>query len=128
MARDLSRLTPNQRIERSIQKKYRDTIWSPFVGAIKQYELLSPGDRVCVCISGGKDSMLLAKLMQLLQRRSDFPFELKFLVMDPGYTAVNRQKILDNASLMEIPVEIFDTDIFSVAYGTEKNPCYLCAP
>ena len=103
MARDLSRLTPAQRVERSIQKKYRDELWGPFIAGIKEYQLIQPGDRVCVCISGGKDSMLLAKLMQMLQKRSDFPFEVKFLVMDPGYTPENRQRILDNAALLDIP-------------------------
>lgn len=127
MARDLSALTPCQRIERSIQKKYRDTLWGPFITGVKQYALIRPGDRICVCISGGKDSMLLAKLLQLLQRNSDFPFELRFLVMDPGYAPENRQRILDNAALLEIPVTVFDSDIFAVANGAEKNPCYLCA-
>ena len=82
MAREF---TYNQKVERSIQKKYRDRIWTPFIHALKEYELLYPGDKVAVCISGGKDSMLLAKLMQMLQRLSDFPFELVYLVMDPGY-------------------------------------------
>ena len=127
MARDLSALTPCQRIERSIQKKYRDTLWGPFITGVKQYALIRPGDRICVCISGGKDSMLLAKLLQLLQRNSDFPFELRFLVMDPGYAPENRQRILDNAALLEIPVTVLDSDIFAVANRAEKSPCYLCA-
>ena len=123
MARDLSALTPCQRIERSIQKKYRDTLWGPFITGVKQYALIRPGDRICVCISGGKDSMLLAKLLQLLQRNSDFPFELRFLVMDPGYAPENRQRILDNAALLEIPVTVLDSDIFAVANRAEKSPC-----
>ena len=127
MSRDLSKLSPCQRIERSLQKKYRDTLWGPFIAAVKEYCLLSENDRVAVCISGGKDSMLLAKLMQMLQRRSDFPFEVRFLVMDPGYTPENRQKILDNAALLELPVTVFESDIFRVAEHTVKNPCYLCA-
>ena len=127
MARDLSRLTPAQRVERSIQKKYRDELWGPFIAGIKEYQLIQPGDRVCVCISGGKDSMLLAKLMQMLQKRSDFPFEVKYLVMDPGYTPENRQKILDNAALLDIPVEVRESEIFASVEGVEKNPCYLCA-
>lgn len=127
MARDLSRLSPAQRVERSIQKKYRDTLWGPFIAGIRDYRLLSPGDRVCVCISGGKDSMLLAKLMQLLQRRSDFPFEVRYLVMDPGYTPENRQRILDNAALLGLEVTIRDSQIFRAVSGVERNPCYLCA-
>ena len=83
--------------EQSITKKYRDKLWSKFVKAIKEYQLIQPNDHVCVCISGGKDSMLLAKLLQMLQRHSDFPFELVFLVMDPGYNSINREKIESNA-------------------------------
>ena len=120
-------LTPAQRIERSITKTYRDTIWDPFIRALKQYELLIEGDKVAVCISGGKDSMLLAKLMQMLQRYSDFPFELVFLAMDPGYTDENTEKIRENARIMEIPLTVFRTDIFDVADRAEKYPCYLCA-
>ena len=120
-------LTPCQMIERSIQKKYRKALWKPFIAAVKRYELVNAGDRIAVCVSGGKDSMLLAKLMQLLQRYSEAPFELKFLVMDPGYNPENRRQIERNAALLELPVEIFETDIFDVANRTEKNPCYLCA-
>lgn len=127
MARDLSRLTPSQRIERSIQKKYRDTLWGPFIAGVKEYRLIQPNDCICVCISGGKDSMLLAKLMQMLQRRSDFPFDVRFLVMDPGYTPENRQRILDNAALLDIPVTLRESEIFRAVEGVEKNPCYLCA-
>ena len=120
-------LTPAQRIERSITKTYRDTLWDPFIRALKQYELLSEGDRVAVCISGGKDSMLLAKMMQMLRRYSDFPFELVYLVMDPGYTAENMARIEENARIMEIPLTVFRTNIFEVADSAEKYPCYLCA-
>ena len=127
MARDLDKLTPAQRVERSIQKKYRDQLWGPFIAGIKEYRLIQPGDRVCVCISGGKDSMLLAKLMQMLQKRSDFPFEVRYLVMDPGYTPENRQKILHNAALLELPVEVRESEIFASVEEVEKNPCYLCA-
>ena len=127
MARDLSKLTPAQQVERSLQKKYRDTLWGPFIAGIKEYRLIQPGDSICVCISGGKDSMLLAKLMQMLQRRSDFPFTVKFLVMDPGYTPENRQRILDNAALLGLEVEVRDSDIFRYVSGVDKNPCYLCA-
>ena len=124
MAREL---TPAQLIERSIQKKYRKQLWTPFVLAVKRYALIQAGDRVAVCVSGGKDSMLLAKLIQLLQRYSDVPFEAKYLVMDPGYSPANRRRIEDNARLLEVPAEVFETDIFGVANATEKNPCYLCA-
>ena len=120
-------LTPAQLIERSIQKKYRKELWTPFILAVKRYELIRAGDRVAVCVSGGKDSMLLAKLVQLLKRHSDVPFEAKYLVMDPGYSPANRRKIEENAARLELPVEIFETDIFDVANATEKNPCYLCA-
>jgi len=120
-------LTPAQCIERSITKTYRDTLWDPFIRALKQYELLREGDRVAVCISGGKDSMLLAKMMQMLQRYSDFPFELVFLVMDPGYNIENMSRIEENAKLLEIPITVFRTDIFDIADSAEKYPCYLCA-
>ena len=116
-----------QRIERSIIKKYRKELWNPFILAVKQYRLIQGGDRIAVCISGGKDSMLLAKLMQQLQKHSDFPFELVFLVMDPGYNELNRRKIESNAALLNIPVTIFESDIFEVADSAGKSPCYLCA-
>ena len=124
MSRELTR---GQRIEQSILKTYRKELWRPFTHAIRRYQLIRPGDKIAVCISGGKDSMLMAKLMQLLQRFSDFPFEVRFLVMDPGYNEVNRRKIESNAALLEIPVTIFETDIFQVANNSEKSPCYLCA-
>ena len=114
-------------IERSIIKKYRKELWTPFIVAVKRYELVQEGDKIAVCISGGKDSMLMAKLMQELQKHSDVPFELVFLVMDPGYNEINRQKIESNAELLHIPVTIFESNIFSVANNTDKNPCYLCA-
>jgi len=120
-------LTPTQLIERSIQKKYRKELWTPFILAVKRYALIREGDRVAVCVSGGKDSMLLAKLMQMLQRFSDVPFEVKFLAMDPGYAPANRRKIEENAKLLDIPLTIFETDVFDVANAAEKNPCYLCA-
>lgn len=120
-------LTPCQLIEQSIQKKYRKNIWSPFTTAVKRYQLIRENDHIAVCISGGKDSMLLAKCIQLLQRISDVPFSLTYLVMDPGYNQSNRQKIMDNAELLEIPVTVFDSGIFEVANGTDRNPCYLCA-
>lgn len=117
MSKELSQC---QVIERSLSKTYRKRIWVPFIMAIKKYELIQEGDRIAVCISGGKDSMLLAKLLQMLQRHSDFPFELVFLVMDPGYNSINREKIESNAKLLEIPITIFETDIFNIADRTEK--------
>ena len=99
----------------------------PSSQAVKRYELIAAGDRIAVCISGGKDSMLMAKLMQMLARHSDVPFEPVFLVMDPGYNEINRRKIESNAALLHIPVTIFETDIFAVANSTDKSPCYLCA-
>ena len=116
-----------QKIERSIIKKYRKQLWTPFIVAVKRYELIQAGDKIAVCISGGKDSMLMAKLMQELQRHSEVPYELEFLVMDPGYNTRNRQKIESNAALMNIPITVFETNIFDVANQAEKNPCYLCA-
>ncbi len=124
MGRELEKF---ELIERSILKKYRKTIWNPFIGAAQRYELIEPGDKIAVCISGGKDSWLLAKLMQMLQKISDVPFELVFLVMDPGYLPSHRRLIEQNAELLHIPVTVFETNIFSVAYHTEKSPCYLCA-
>ena len=124
MARELSRAA---QIERSIIKTYHKQLWTPFINALKQYELIAPGDRIAVCISGGKDSMLLAKLMQQLHRHSDVPFELEYLVMDPGYAPANRAKIEENSEILGVPVTIFESDIFAVANGAEKNPCYLCA-
>ena len=121
-------LTQNQKIERSIITTYRKTVWSPFVLAVKKYQLIQAGDKIAVCISGGKDSMLLAKLMQELHRHSEVPFELVFLVMNPGYNAENLQKIKDNARLMEIPITVFESDIFDSANAlSEDSPCYLCA-
>ena len=120
-------LAPYQIAERSIIKKYRKTLWNPFIAAVKRYELIQAGDRVAVCISGGKDSMLLAKLMQELERHSDVPFETVYLVMDPGYNAENRAKIESNAARLHIPITIFNTEIFDVANRATEHPCYLCA-
>ena len=120
-------LTPQEIAERSLIKTYRKTIWNPFIAAVKRYELVEPEDRIAVCISGGKDSMVLAKLMQELQRHTDHPFSLTFLVMDPGYRPENRALIESNAALLGIPVTIFQSDIFEVTTQVEKNPCYLCA-
>lgn len=126
MAKKLERY---QEIERSIITTYRKTIWSPFVFAVKKYELVERGDKIAVCISGGKDSMLLAKLMQELQKHSDVPFELVFLVMDPGYNEANRKRIEENAEMLQVPITVFESDVFeaSDAAASGDSPCYLCA-
>lgn len=120
-------LEPYQLIERSIIKRFRKEIWNPFILAVKRYELIRENDKIAVCISGGKDSMLCAKLMQQLQKHSDVPFELVFLVMDPGYNEENRKKIMDNAELLHIPTTVFESRIFDIANSVDKSPCYLCA-
>ena len=120
-------LTFNERVERSLITTYRKELWKPFILAVKRYELIQAGDRIAVCISGGKDSMLLAKLMQELQKHTNIPFETAFIVMDPGYNARNRRQIEENAAKLEVPVQIFETNVFEVANGTNRNPCYLCA-
>lgn len=114
-------------VERSVIKKYRKELWNPFIAAVKRYELVNEGDRVAVCISGGKDSMLMAVIMRLLQRVSEVPFELTYLVMDPGYSAENRRKIEENGALLQLPLTFFETDVFDVANKQEHSPCYLCA-
>ena len=124
MARQLEK---KQEIERSIIKKYRTAIWNSFVGAVKEYELIKENDCIAVCISGGKDSMLLAKCMELLRRHSEVNFDLKFIVMDPGYTDANRSLIEYNLKTLGIEAEIFESDIFDVAYSAGGSPCYLCA-
>lgn len=117
----------NKQAEISIQKKYHKELWTPFARAITRYELIKAGDRIAVCISGGKDSMLMAKLIQMLHRHSEVPFDVKYIVMDPGYSKVNREKIESNAALLQIPIEIFETQIFDIANLQDKSPCYLCA-
>lgn len=116
-----------QEIERSIIKKYHKSIWCQFVRGIKEYQLIEENDRIAVCISGGKDSMLLAKCMQELLRHRKFHFELVFLVMDPGYNPINRQTIIQNAQLLNIPIQIFETQIFDIVANVDETPCYLCA-
>ena len=120
-------MTPVQKIEQSIMSRFHERLWTPFCRAVKKYELIQPGDKIAVCISGGKDSMLMAKLMQLLHRHSDFPFEIIYLIMDPGYNEINRRKVESNARFLEIPYTLFESDIFEVANSQEKNPCFLCA-
>lgn len=125
MARELQR---HELITRSIIKKYRKTLWNPFTAALKRYQLIQAGDKIAVCISGGKDSMLLAKMMQQLHRySSDVPFEVVYLVMDPGYNIENRRRIEENAVMMDIPITIYESDVFDVAFEAEVSPCYLCA-
>lgn len=114
-------------IERSIIKKYRKDIWNAFVASVKEYELISEGDSIAVCISGGKDSMLLAKCLEQLARYSEVPFSLKYIVMDPGYNPENRALIDENLKTLNINAEIFSSDIFDVAYTAGGSPCYLCA-
>ncbi len=116
-------------IETSITKKrrFKEKIFSRFTKAIVEFNMVEPGDKIAVCISGGKDSMLLAKLFQELKRHDKFPFELVFLVMDPGYNKENRKRIEENAEITGVPVTVFETDIFNSVFNVEKNPCYLCA-
>lgn len=114
-------------IERSIIKKYRKTIWRGFIKGVQKYDLIKENDKIAVCISGGKDSMLLAKLMQELKKHGKFHFDLKFIVMNPGYSEENLKQILNNAKTLNIPINVFDTDIFDIVIDIEENPCYLCA-
>lgn len=116
-----------KKIEGSLTKKFHRDLFAPFVKAINEYNLLQEGDKVAVCISGGKDSMLMAKLFQQLHRYSKFPFELIFLVMDPGYSPENREVIERNAKILGIPITVFDTNIFENVFAIEKSPCYICA-
>ena len=116
-----------QLIERSILTTYRKTLWSPFVYAVKKYRLIQEGDKIAVCISGGKDSMILAKCMQELQRHGKFHFDIEYLCMDPGYNELNRKKTIENCELLGLPVNIFKTEIFDTVVNIENNPCYLCA-
>ncbi len=126
MGRELEKY---QLVEQSINKKFHKSLWRPFVSAVKQYELIREGDRIAACVSGGKDSFLNAKLLQMLQRHSDVPFELVFLMMDPGYREENLRTIEENARLLDIPLTVFRTDIFDVteSVGSLGNACYLCA-
>jgi tRNA(Ile)-lysidine synthase TilS/MesJ len=122
--RELSRL---QAIERSIHKKYRKSIWNPFIAGVKRYELIKEGDRIAVCLSGGKDSALLAKLLEGLCRHSDVPFSLRFIVMDPGYSPEIRKKVEESNALLDIPAAYFESDIFHAISTIKGSPCYLCA-
>lgn len=117
----------NEKVTFSIRKKFHKQLFTPFAKAIKKYELVKEHDRIAVCISGGKDSMLMAKLFQELKWHNQYDFELVFLVMDPGYSDINRMVIEKNASMLNVPVTIFRSDIFDAVYEVEKSPCYLCA-
>ena len=114
-------------IERSIIKKFRKPIWRRFTKAIREYELVQDGDKIAVCISGGKDSMLMAKLFQELSRHGKKNFEVVFLVMNPGYNEINYQTIKDNAKILNVPITVFESDIFNIVAAEEQSPCYLCA-
>lgn len=123
-------LCPEERrreVEESIRKRFRRRLYTPFAKALNDYELVEEGDRICVCISGGKDSMLMAKLFQEVKRHNKFPFELVFLCMDPGYNEANRRIIEENAALLGIPLRFFQTEIFDAVFHIEKSPCYVCA-
>ena len=127
MANKKKTLTRAQELERLLTTSYRTALWHRFAKACKSYELLSPGDKVCVCISGGKDSMVMALLFKHLHRYSDFPFDLKYVVMNPGYNKANLELIKENLKTLEIPAVIVDTDIFEIANSVSESPCYLCA-
>ena len=114
-------------IERSIIKKFRKEIWRKFTKAINEYELIQDGDKIAVCISGGKDSMLMAKLFQELERHGKKNFEVVFLVMNPGYNEINYETIVNNAKILNVPITVFTSEIFDIVAGEEESPCYLCA-
>ena len=114
-------------IERSIIKKFRKDIWSKFVKAVIEYELIKENDKIMVCISGGKDSFLLAKCIEELQKHGKFPFEVRYVCMNPGYNEENKRLILENAKRLNVHLEMFESDIFNIVEDIEKSPCYLCA-
>ena len=116
-----------EEIERSLIKRFRKEIWVQFVKGIKNYKMIEEGDKIAVCISGGKDSMLLAKCMQELQRHGQMHFDIEFLCMNPGYNEINRQTIINNAKILNIPLKMFETSIFDVVADIDDSPCYLCA-
>ncbi|MPW27126.1 tRNA 2-thiocytidine biosynthesis protein TtcA [Alkalibaculum sp. M08DMB] len=116
-----------QVIERSIITKYRKGIWKRFVTGVNDYKLIQEGDKIAVCISGGKDSMLLAKCMQELQKHGKIHFDLIFMVMDPGYNDINLQRLINNANILNIPIQIFETQIYDIVADIDESPCYLCA-
>lgn len=123
----MENLEQKEKIELSIRKKFHKELFSKFAKAINEYDLIEPNDKIAVCISGGKDSMLLAKLFQELKRHNKFDFELVFLVMNPGYKKENADLIKENAELMGVPITVFESEIFSSVEHIEKSPCYICA-
>lgn len=131
MSENMTQVSENQtdylEIEQDLRKRHRKKLWCRFTKAIRDYDLVQEGDRIAVCISGGKDSMLMAKLFQELKRHNKFDFDLKFLVMDPGYVTENRQLIENNAKRLNIPITVFESDIFKSVFQIENSPCYLCA-
>ena len=127
MENDKDGIDISKQVELSIRKKYRKDIWCRFTKAINRYELVKEGDSIAVCISGGKDSMLMAKLFQELTLHNKFSFEVKFIVMDPGYSEANRKAIENNAKMLNVPITVFESDIFESVVNIEKSPCYLCA-
>lgn len=114
-------------IEKTITKRFRKEIWKKFVKAICDFEMISEGDKIAVCISGGKDSILMAKCFQELKKHRKMNFELEFIVMNPGYNELNREKIISNSRILNIPIKMFETDIFNRVVNIENNPCYICA-
>ncbi len=127
MKKDASTTNIAQEVEESIRKKFHKELFTKFCRAINEYEMIKPNDKIAVCISGGKDSMLMAKLFQELKKHNKFPFELKFLVMNPGYSAKNLEQIENNAKLLNVPIITFNTDIFDNVVHIDKSPCYICA-
>ena len=125
--KNIDQLTPTQQIEQSLLRTYHESLFSPFCKAIRTYRLLAPGDHVAVCVSGGKDSMLMAKLFQMLQRHTAIPFETVTLIMDPGYSEQNRRRIEENADILGLDYVLYESSVFRVANAQTKNPCYLCA-
>ena len=116
-----------EEIEASITKRFRKEIWKMFVKGISEYEMIQDGDKIAVCISGGKDSMLMAKCFQEIKKHRKMNFDLEFIVMNPGYNELNKQKIIDNSKLLNVPINMFETDIFTRVLHIENNPCYICA-
>ena len=123
----VAELAIRRRAEDSLVKKFKKTMFSRFAKAVVTYDLIQPNDKIAVCISGGKDSFAMAKLFQQLKKHNKFPFELEFLVMDPGYSEAHRKTIEDNARVLGIPITIFQTEIFDNVFQIEKSPCYICA-
>lgn len=120
-------LTESEKIEKSITITYRKSIWANFIKGIKEFKMIEEGDKIAVCISGGKDSMLLAKCMQEIQKHRQIKFDMVFLVMNPGYNEENKQKIISNAKLLNIPITMFESNIFDIVKDIQDHPCYVCA-